>query len=241
MGFKNRISIGDSHIGTQLNIPKELNATVQVPNNGFQNIAFHFVPPTDGTVQFEATFDLINWEPITLRGINSDTYTNKSSVEDDFIGSVTGARIFRFKTIVAGSVNGSAIGKLGYGTAILEGIEFGNPPHRFGFDPVHKDASFTNAETGTTLWQPASGKKFVVTDFLITASGATDGLIKIFDETDATGNYLYKGYVNVSAVGTTIICLPLRTPFVSSAVDNILKLTTDANIDVDIILHGYEI
>ena len=176
-----------------------------------------------------------------MRSINDDVFASSTTNGSDFIGSIAAVRSFRVRTSIAGSAAGSVVGRMQRDAAVLESIEFGYPPHRFGFTPVHKDASYTTAQTGVALWTPASGKRFIVTDGLITASGTTDATVSIFDDTDATGARLYRGYLNVSNIGSTVINIPLKTPFLSTAADNVLKLTTSAAIDVDIILGGYEI
>lgn len=228
--------------GSVGNLGQNLNDVFAVDNvSGYSSIAFHCLAPTGGEVTFEATFDGINWEAVSMRSVTDDIFTQSTDDDSDFLGSISGARQFRFRTSVGGSAAGTVMGRMQRDTATLEGIEFGYPPHRFGFVPVHKDASFTTAQTGAALWTPASGKKFVVTDCLVTGSGNTDATATIFDETNAAGNRLFRATLEVNTKGTIPITVPLRTPFVSTAVDNVLKLTTSADIDVDIILHGYEI
>lgn len=228
--------------GYTSNLAQSLNSSVTIENDlGYSTCAVRVTAPTGGVVIFEGSIDGINWESLNFRSISHDIFMSNSNNDSDFIGSIIGMRFIRFRVSSAGSTAGTVMGVLTKEVSILESIEFGYPPHRFGYTPVHKDASFTDAQTATAIWTPTSGKKYIVTDCLITASGTTDGTIKIFDNTDLSGGYLYKGYVNVSTIGTTVISIPLRTPFISSAVDNVLKFTSSANIDVDIILSGYEI
>lgn len=99
---------------------------------------------------------------------------------------------------------------------------------------VHKDIKWTGALTGSTLWQPTSGKRFVVTDFWIVCSGAVE--VTIFDGSDANGNRLVGGSF---AANGGISAPNLRTPFRSSAIDNILKITVDAGSGYVTVL-GYE-
>lgn len=229
--------------GSTDNLGQNLNDTVEFDNvGGYSSIAFHCLAPTGGEVTFEATFDGANWEPVSMRSVTDDVFTNKTDDDSDFLGSISGARKFRWRTSTAGSAAGTVMGRAQRDAATLEGIEFGYPPHRFGFTPVHKDASYTTAQTGAAIWTPASGKKFVVTDLILNFHGATDANVKLFDETDSSGNYLYKANVDVSLIGGgQPQVISLKTPYVASADDNELKITTDADIDVDILLHGYEI
>jgi hypothetical protein len=221
---------------------KNLNDEVVFENTAkFSTVTAHVHAPTGGKVCFEGSVNGTEWESITFRDITNDVYASSTNDGTPFIGSVIGLQKIRFRTCVAGSADGSVAGRASRNVAILEGIEFGHPPHRFGFTPVHKDASYTTAQTGTSIWTPASGNKFVVTDVIIVASGVTDADVTLFDETDASGNRLIKGSMEVSNNKNTIISFSPITPFISSADDNDLKITTSANIDIDITLHGYEI
>lgn len=228
--------------GSVGNIGQNINDYVQIDNtDGYSTIAFHCTVPTGGVCTFECTYDGINWTTCTMRSIEDDIYSSSTFDDSDFIGSIAAVRAFRVRVTTGGAANGTFIGRMQRDAAVLEGQEFSNPPHRFGYVPINKDASFTTAQTGAVLWTPASGKKIVVTDCMITASGNTDGQIKIFDETDASGKYIYIGTINLSAISSTIITVPLAATFVSSAVDNEIKLTTSSNMTIDILLKGYEI
>jgi len=224
------------------NLGLALNSRVEIINrSGFSTLAARVTAPTGGSVSFEASFDGGIWEPISLRSIKNDEYQNVTDNNEDFIGSVSGARLIRFRTASAGSANGTVIGRLNREVSTLEGIEFGWPPHRFGFTPVHKDASFSTAQTGSILWQPATGKTYYVTDVSIIVGGSTDGIVTVFDDTDSTGNRLFKGAIEVATNRQFVFTHQLKTPFKGASDDTILKLTTSAAMTIDVILHGYEV
>lgn len=97
-----------------------------------------------------------------------------------------------------------------------------------------KDYTWSGAVTAQTVWDPTSGKRFVVTD--IHASITTACTLILFDNTDAAGNYLTKGsYANTSSFDKAY-----SKPYVSSAQDNILKITTGGGAGT-VTVWGYEI
>jgi hypothetical protein len=230
-------------LGSVGNLGKNLNDSIVVENKrGYPTIAFHCNVPTGGEVTFEGSFDKQeNWEAVNVRSITDDIYTNKTDNGSSFIGSVSGMTHFRFRTSVAGSENGTVKGALQRDVSIIEGIEFGYPPHRFGFIPVHKDVTFTSAQSSTSIWTPEVGKKFVLTDLLIICGGVTDANVAIFDETNTQGNRAFNAPVDVSNNKQYSLSQQLKTPYIGKAINNSLKLTTSANISINVVTHGYEV
>jgi len=100
---------------------------------------------------------------------------------------------------------------------------------------VKKTVDFSASQTAQAIWTPASGKKFVICDIVVSASAA--GVITIFDNTDDTTNRICK--LNLAANGGAVI--NYRKPIVSAAVDNVLKYTTGTGIAGSITVSGYEI
>lgn len=226
------------NFGAAGNIPSALNGTVEFDvSTGLSSIGFHLIPPVGGKVQFEGTFDGTNWTPITFREIGVNGYAQTSDIEEDFIGSISALRKFRVKTITAGSTTGTIIGKFTQAVSTLEGIEHTNPPHNFGYAPVHKDFEFTTVQTSTNIWTPTSGKKFVVTDLLISCGSSGPTTISLFDNTNTSGNIITK----FRLPSNTVVPIQLKTPFVSSTINNILRLTNSPAADIFGVLHGYEI
>ena len=100
---------------------------------------------------------------------------------------------------------------------------------------VTKSITVGAAETGTTVWDPATGKKFVITDVIVAMKES--GRLTLFDGTDAAANRVFDGvfygavwHLNFQA-----------RPWASSTVDNILKATTDADAEATVTVHGYEV
>lgn len=227
--------------GSVGNLGEKENDVVEFDNTlGYSTITARVTAPTGGEVCFEGTVDGINWDGITLRSLKNDIFEQVTDNNSDFIGSISGLRKFRFRTCSAGSAVGTVMGRAMKEVSTLEGIEFGYPPHRFGYTPIHVDASYATAQTGTVIFTADSDKKSVVTDIYLVVSGTTDGNIKIFDETDATGNYLFKATVEVSTNKNFVFSHNFSTPYISSAVGNSWKITTSADIEVDLIGHGYQ-
>ena len=229
------------HIGVTGNLKKELNSVVYRDiNEKYNFLACHIVPPTGGKVKFYVSFDGINYDTFQLRNTELDTYTNECTETADFIGSIAGARRLKFVTTEDGTEDGTLLGTLINQVATIESIEFGNPPHRFGFTPIHKDAQFTTTQTETSVWAPETGKKVCVTDLDIIVGGTTDGTISIFNGAgDTTGNRLFYGVIDVSNNKNFVYSKNFKTPFIGTT-DGVIKITTSAAMSVSIILHGYE-
>ena len=121
-------------------------------------------------------------------------------------------------------------------------------PHNIGYTLVHKDAEYTTAQTGTTLWTPTSTKKFVITDLTITTAGTTAGLVTLFQAASATTTYtagstpaIFRGNFVPSATSTPGVVKTFNVPYVSTTADHVVHVTTSAAMTVYIQLNGYEI
>lgn len=209
--------------------------------NGMQVISFHIVPPSGGTVVFESTMDGENWVGTTMRAVDADLLTQETSVEEDFIGSISGALQMKFRVSASGSSVGTVIGLSQGAPAVIETIEFNAPPHKIGYPIKHKNGTYTDAATGVALWTPAAGKKFVVTDVIVIVGGNNSGRVTIFDETNENGNLVFNGDLDIANNRQFSIAIPFNTPFISDAAGNVLRVTMTTAMTVDIIVHGYEI
>jgi len=226
--------------GSANNLAAALNSEVVFVNNGgYSSLGFTLTIPTGATVQFEASFDGVTYDDITLRSVGADGYVKSTTISETFIGSIATARMFRARVIVAGSASGTIMGRASRDASTLEGIEHGYAPHRIGFVGMHFDFSYTTQQTGVALWTPTSGKKFVVTDYTFSVEGSA--IVTVFDQTDATGNRLFNSDLKVTAGTSILIDHAYTLPFVSAATNNVLKLTTSAAITIRGTIHGYEI
>jgi len=100
---------------------------------------------------------------------------------------------------------------------------------------VKKTVDFTASQTAQTIWDPTTGTKFVITDWVISASAA--GTITVFDSTDTTGNRVCK--LNIAANGGA--CKRYKKDFESALLNNVLKYTTGTIMTGSITVSGYEI
>ncbi|MFH1110986.1 MAG: hypothetical protein V1790_17575 [Planctomycetota bacterium] len=91
------------------------------------------------------------------------------------------------------------------------------------------------SQTGVTIWDPAAGKKFVITDIFMKV--ITAGTCTLFDGTNTAATTILAG---TWAVADQITQSFIR-PWISAAADNILKYTSGTGFTADITLHGYEI
>lgn len=111
---------------------------------------------------------------------------------------------------------------------------------KFKTTPVRKDFSYSSTQTNTIIWTPTSGKKYVITDLTLNIRNSTLGAINvaIFDESNSTGNYLYRANfeagTNYDAVSNLI------TEFISSNINRNLKITTSGNLMISGSVQGYE-
>jgi hypothetical protein len=100
---------------------------------------------------------------------------------------------------------------------------------------VTKSVAITASQTGSTVWDPTTGYKFVITDVIINLSVAGD--LALFDATNAAGNLVTDGAL---PIGHIHLRFQVR-PWPSATVDNILKYTSGTNITGTITVHGYEV
>ena len=100
---------------------------------------------------------------------------------------------------------------------------------------ITKTVDFSASETAQAIWTPTSGKKFVITDMVISCSAA--GTITVFDSTDTTATRIVKGYFAANGG----LSQPYSKPRTSSTADNVLKYTTGSGITGSLTIQGYEI
>lgn len=105
----------------------------------------------------------------------------------------------------------------------------------------HINTEYSTQQTNTVVWTPAASSRFVITDLIVGVDSITDGSIIIFDETNATANYIFRQEVKPSTQGPHRFIEHYVVPFVSAAVNNSVKVTTTNGIVFRIQIHGYEI
>lgn len=219
-------------------LSQTLGATYEVNVDGYNGIGFHLNPPTGGSIQFEGSYDGVNWTPITLRDIGDDGYTQHSETEDDYIGSVACLTKIRFKTVLAGSAPGSIGGRMTVPTNTLEGIEHGYAPHSIGYTILAKPITFTGSQYDYPLWVPTSGKRAVVSD--IHFSIDTTATIQITDGPVTSHDPLFSAVMKVPGGDSRFISIAFALPHVTHQ-NGTVYYTQSATSNVDGIIQGYEI
>jgi hypothetical protein len=209
----------------------------------YASVGFHLVVPADGSVVFEGTFDDTNWVPITFRQIGADGYRNHAHEDEDFIGSISTLRAFRVRTYEDGSTDGSLHGRALHAISTIEGIEHGNPPHNIGHDIIRFGVNVLSVVTDQVLYTPTTEdghfKRFVITGYQFSLSGSGDAII--FDETNATENWIFAANVKIQITEGDYISHQFDPPFMSAGSGNEVKITTTGTAIVRGVMNGYEI
>lgn len=99
---------------------------------------------------------------------------------------------------------------------------------------ITKSYDWAGAVTAQNVWTPAGGKKFVITDIIISAN--ISNTITLFDETDNLTNRILKAYLTADG---GLVC-NYQTPRISAAINNDVKITTSGN-GGSVTISGYEI
>ncbi len=157
--------------------------------------------------------------------------------------------VVRLPALVAGS---AAIGKL----AANSGVDIGDvdvlslpalaagsaligkvKTAELGNTRVSKRVAITASATGTAIWTPTSGWRFVLT--MLWVSAKTAGDIEIFDNTDS-GNTVVSPITTLNVGGGYVIQWAPDWPYRSAAVNNVLKFTTGTVITGSVYVEGWE-
>jgi hypothetical protein len=210
---------------------------------GHSSVGFHLTIPSGGEVQFQGSYDGVNFTPIQMRELSSNGYVQITDHTEDYLGSISAVRSMRFILTAAGNLPATVAGRACKDSATLEGIENANPPHRFGNELFHKGFSLSNGVTGNmSLFTPPSGNKFVLT-YISFSAISTAGANITFHETPDTGvnanNWVFSTFVKTNANETQFFNIILSTPFVASGANNTLFFSTDASVTTRGVIHGY--
>jgi hypothetical protein len=112
---------------------------------------------------------------------------------------------------------------------------------------VWKQVEATATQTGTTIWDPTTGKRIAVTGYEIGTGGTTAALVTIWfgDNADVTftqgtDQVLFRGSLTPTSTSTPGVISNLATPVFCTTVDRELHYTTSAGITIYITAYGYE-
>jgi hypothetical protein len=99
--------------GNTGNLKPELQESYEIPNaEGYSYLGFYLTIPVGATVQFQSSFDGVNYEPYLLRGPAGTV--SQSTISGTFQGYVAGYRMIRLLVSVAGSTAGSVLGTMSF-------------------------------------------------------------------------------------------------------------------------------
>jgi hypothetical protein len=113
---------------------------------------------------------------------------------------------------------------------------------------VWKQVEYTSAQTGTNIWTPTSGNRFVITALQITTGSTTAGVVTIWGAATGTTAFasgtdqvFFRGEFAPSSTTRPGALIPINTPMFSDTTNDCLKITTSAGMTVYVTVYGYEI
>lgn len=229
-----------------------INSASTIEVEGGNTMSWAIGTTTTGTFAFEATADAINFLPVEVFDASSDSWVSGQNLTPT-IGKVYhvacgGYRQIRIRVVATLGATVTHTVNVSNSQQLLAGIDTGAAPHNFGYVVFHKDGEYSATQTGTTIWTPTTGKKFVVTDFTISTGGTTSGIVTLWQGATADTAYtqgtdpaLFRGEFAPTNTAKPGIAKTLTVPFVSTTVDHALKVTTSAPMTIYIQINGYEI
>lgn len=112
---------------------------------------------------------------------------------------------------------------------------------------VHKSTTYTTQQTGSTLWDPTSGKKIAVTSVIISTYAVTSGRIILWfgdnadtTFTEGTDQTLVRFSAALSGTSKPGLVYCPAVPIFCTTADRELHVTSDAAMSFDVIVEGYE-
>jgi hypothetical protein len=102
---------------------------------------------------------------------------------------------------------------------------------------VTVSVAVTASQTGGTVWTPTSSKRFNITSVQLTISVAGD--LAIFDNTNSAANLLLNGVAAGLPIGRHSLNFQ-AFPWVSAAINNVLKYTSGSGLVGILTIHGFE-
>jgi len=250
------VGIGPGHAirygsnASPLSLATAANSASTIEVEGGNTMTFTLTNAPTGTFIFEASGDATNWFSVEVFDATQDLWVSGQNITPvtgrTYHVACAGFRSIRMRTVTTLSVALTHTVNVSMGQELIAGIDTGAAPHNFGYSLVRRDREFTTAQTSLALWVPTSGKRFAITDITISTGGTTAGIVTLYDA--ASGAYVantnigvFRGEFAPSTTSRPGITKNFVVPYVSSAINNTLFLTTSAAITVYIQINGYEI
>lgn len=234
------------------NLATATNSASTIDTDGASGVTLAINTVTSGTFIIEGTADNTNWIPLEVFDSSADLWVSGENITP-ITGKVyqivsQGYRQVRIRTTATLGATVAHFWTLTLGNQVLAGIDTGPAPHNFGYLVRHFNAEYTTAQTGTALWTPTTGRKFVVTDITISTGGTTAGVVTLWQGAAADTTYtvgtdrvIFRGEFAPSATSKPGVVKNFMVPFVSNTTDHVLRVTTSAAMTVYIQVNGYDI
>lgn len=100
---------------------------------------------------------------------------------------------------------------------------------------VTKSLDFKPAQTASGIWTPAVGKKFAITDMIVSA-GST-GVVHLYDSINDDNHRVVKLFLAANQVFEH----SYNKAYVSNASNNVLKYDSQAGCSGNLVVSGYEL
>jgi hypothetical protein len=234
------------------NLGTAANSTSVVDVNGANSARVAIGTSTTGTFIIEVTADGTNWQAAEVYGTGGDAWFSgqnltpaAGAVYTVLVGSW---RSLRLRTVTTLGATVQHFITLSMSQGVISAIDTGPAPHAIGYSISSKSGEYSTTQTGVALWTPASGRKFVITDFTISTGGTTSGIVTLWQGASADTTYtvgtdpvLFRGEFAPSATAKPGVVKSLNIPFVSTTADHILRVTTSAAMTIYVQVNGYEI
>jgi hypothetical protein len=218
----------------------------------------------DSNTDFNATDG--DYTPIAVTGAGAvKIHDGGNSITVD--GTVAATQSGTWNVVAAGDVahdtadSGNPV-KIGFQaettlpTAVANGDRTNGTADQFGRQLVThispgmqtwKSGNYTTTQTGVALWTPAAGKTVAVTYLAVSSYATTAGRVIVWfgasgdtTYTAGTDQLVWAGSFAPTANSKPGAILTFNTPVFSANVDYVLRVTTDANISLDVSVYGYE-
>lgn len=115
---------------------------------------------------------------------------------------------------------------------------------------VWKSYTTTTAAGGTAIWTPTSGKKIAITSIVIGSYGTTAARLWLWFSMTGASDATYDAGTDQAVVVASFapstsskpgLVFTPPVPVFSTQADRPLRITTDANLSVDVTVYGYEV
>jgi hypothetical protein len=233
------------------NLGTATNSTSSAATEGASSMLISIGTTTTGTYVIESTGDGTNWGTPEVFDTGNDVWVSGSGLTPTLGANyqvVSGNfRAVRLRTTATLGATVAHTITMSMSQSFLGGMDTGPAPHNFGYPLFHVDITTGATVTTATLVIPPTGRRFAVTDITVAAGGTTAGIVTIYDAANVafsqgTTNAILRVELAPSTTSRPGVLKNFTVPYVSSAVNNRVMLTTSAAINsLYVQLNGYYI